>query len=262
MTVYNIIWYFFIYSFLGWCLEVCFCSIQTGSFVNRGFLNGPVCPIYGFGMLIAGSALIPVRDNLIALFFGGMVLASALELAGGWVLKKLFHTTWWDYSDEPFNIGGYICLKFSLAWGACFTFAIRVVHPAVAAFVRHFPRVPGVVLCAVFCVLIVIDIAATVASILRLEQALGRIAAVAARMREGSDAIAESLGDTAIAVDGRLDSYGPEFSARMDLMRAEMADNRHRAELRLLRAFPHMKNLRHSEALDVLRGWLQSKTDK
>ena len=85
---------------------------------------------------------------------------------------------------------------------------------------------------------------------------------VAARMREGSDAIAESLGDKAIAVDGRLDSYGPEFSARMDLLRAEMADSRHRAELRLLRAFPHMKNLRHSEALDVLREWIQSKNEK
>ena len=128
MTIYNILWYFFIYAFLGWCLEVCFCSIQTGSFVNRGFLNGPVCPIYGFGMLIAGSSLAPVRDNLILLFFGGMVLASALELVGGWALKKLFHTTWWDYSDEPLNIGGYICLKFSLAWGVCVTFAVRVLH--------------------------------------------------------------------------------------------------------------------------------------
>lgn len=195
MTIYNILWYFFIYAFLGWCLEVCFCSIQTGSFVNRGFLNGPVCPIYGFGMLIAGSSLAPVRDNLILLFFGGMVLASALELVGGWALKKLFHTTWWDYSDEPLNIGGYICLKFSLAWGVCVTFAVRVLHPAVAALVDHIPHVLGVVLCAVFCVLIVIDIAATVASILRLEKALGRISAVAARMREGSDAIAESLGD-------------------------------------------------------------------
>lgn len=186
MTIYNILWYFFIYAFLGWCLEVCFCSIQTGSFVNRGFLNGPVCPIYGFGMLIAGSSLAPVRDNLILLFFGGMVLASALELVGGWALKKLFHTTWWDYSDEPLNIGGYICLKFSLAWGVCVTFAVRVLHPAVAALVDHIPHVLGVVLCAVFCVLIVIDIAATVASILRLEKALGRISAVAARMREGS----------------------------------------------------------------------------
>lgn len=261
MTIYNILWYFFIYAFLGWCLEVCFCSIQTGSFVNRGFLNGPVCPIYGFGMLIAGSSLAPVRDNLILLFFGGMVLASALELVGGWALKKLFHTTWWDYSMSR-STPRYICLKFSLAWGVCVTFAVRVLHPGGRGARGPHPHVLGVVLCAVFCVLIVIDIAATVASILRLEKALGRISAVAARMREGSDAIAESLGDKAIAVDGRLDSYGPEFSARMDLLRAEMADSRHRAELRLLRAFPRMKNLRHSEALDVLREWIQSKNEK
>ena len=110
---------------LGWCLEVCFCTINTGQFVNRGFLNGPVCPIYGFGMVLVIVALTGFSGNLPALFLGGMVLTSAIELAGGWALKKLFHTSWWDYSDQPFNIGGYICLKFSLAWGLCVVVVMR-----------------------------------------------------------------------------------------------------------------------------------------
>ena len=119
MTFYDLLWYFTIYSFLGWCSEVIFATVTTGKFVNRGFLNGPVCPIYGFGMVLVLAILTPVQQSGLALFFGGMILASALELAGGWALKKIFHTTWWDYSDQPFNLGGYICLKFSLAWGVC-----------------------------------------------------------------------------------------------------------------------------------------------
>ena len=99
--LYDYLFYFVVYSFIGWCTEVCFCSVSTGKFVNRGFLNGPVCPIYGFGMVIVIYILTPVTENVFLLFFGSMILASALELVTGWALKKLFHTSWWDYSDKP-----------------------------------------------------------------------------------------------------------------------------------------------------------------
>lgn len=130
MTFYELLWYFSIYSFLGWCMEVVFCTVRTGKLVNRGFLNGPVCPIYGFGMVIVLAVLGRFSDNIALLFFGGMVLTSALELVGGWALKKFFHTTWWDYSEKPLNIGGYICLQFSLAWGVCVVLAVRFLHRA------------------------------------------------------------------------------------------------------------------------------------
>ena len=107
-SLYEIFWYFVIYAVLGWVVEVCFCSIKTGSFVNRGFLNGPVCPIYGFGMVAVLVCLWPLRNSMLVLYVGAVVLTSALELTTGWVLKKLFHTSWWDYSDMRFNLGGYI----------------------------------------------------------------------------------------------------------------------------------------------------------
>lgn len=135
-TIYELLCFFVIYSVLGWCLEVCFCTINTGQFVNRGFLNGPVCPIYGFGMVIVLVALTPLAHSLPVLFVGGALLTSALELAAGWILKKVFHTSWWDYSDVPFNLGGYICLKFSLAWGVAVVAVMKGVQPAVAALVR------------------------------------------------------------------------------------------------------------------------------
>ena len=102
---------FFIYSFLGWCVEVAFVAIVARKVENRGFLNGPVCPIYGCGMLGVLAALTPYRDNFILLFIGGFIICTAVELFGGWVLDKIFHMRWWDYTKNKFNIGGYVCLR-------------------------------------------------------------------------------------------------------------------------------------------------------
>ena len=123
--MYYLLWFFFIYAFLGWCTEVCFVALKTGTFVNRGFLNGPVCPIYGFGALVVLTALEPLRDHLLLLFLGSMALTSLLEYLTGLLLEKLFYQRWWDYSDEPFNVGGYICLRFSLIYVILLQIIIR-----------------------------------------------------------------------------------------------------------------------------------------
>ena len=135
-SLYQILAFFLIYSCLGWCLEVIYAAVSTGQLVNRGFLNGPVCPIYGFGMIIVLFTLSPLADNLLLLYIGGVILPSVLELAGGWALYKLYHTRWWDYSDFPFNIGGYICLEFSLLWGVGTVVVMKAVHPVIAGFVE------------------------------------------------------------------------------------------------------------------------------
>ena len=139
-SLYQILAFFLIYSCLGWCLEVIYAAVSTGQLVNRGFLNGPVCPIYGFGMIIVLFTLSPLADNLLLLYLGGVILPSVLELAGGWALYKLYHTRWWDYSDFPFNIGGYICLEFSLLWGVGTVVVMKAVHPVIAGFVEMVPR--------------------------------------------------------------------------------------------------------------------------
>lgn len=103
--LYLTLWIFFVYAFLGWCTEVGYAALRTGRFVNRGFLNGPVCPIYGFGVIIVLWVLEPLAEHILLLFLGSVVLTSALEWVTGLVLEKLFHQRWWDYSDEPFNVG-------------------------------------------------------------------------------------------------------------------------------------------------------------
>lgn len=145
-SLYHILAFFLIYSCLGWCVEVVYAAATTGQLVNRGFLNGPVCPIYGFGMILVLFFLTPLEDDLLLLYLGGVILPSALELVGGWALYKLYRTRWWDYTDKPFNIGGYVCLEFSLMWGVGAMVMVKVIHPTLAALVNIIPPLVGFVL--------------------------------------------------------------------------------------------------------------------
>lgn len=138
MTYYQICWYFLIYSFGGWALEVVYHAVACGKVINRGFLNGPVCPVYGFGVLsvfammntFQGSGY-QLNDGMIFLF--GVILATAVELIAGWLLDVCFHARWWDYSNKPLNFHGYICLEFSLIWGVAILLVVKVFQ----SFVEH-----------------------------------------------------------------------------------------------------------------------------
>ena len=114
---YHTIWNFFFYGFVGWCAEVAFAAVRQGKFVNRGFLNGPICPIYGIGVSLIIALLNGYKENLVLLYLASAVLVTLLEWVTGFLLEKLFHHRWWDYSEMPFNIGGYVCPLFSMIWG-------------------------------------------------------------------------------------------------------------------------------------------------
>lgn len=193
--MYQFLCIFFIYAFLGWCTEVSYAALQTGKFVNRGFLNGPVCPIYGFGVVIIIACLTPLKKNLFLLFLGSVVLTSLLELVTGFVLEKLFHQRWWDYSNDPFNLGGYICLKFSIAWGFACLFVVDILHPTVELFIALMPRTVGWVLLAIAAASMAVDLAATVSTIVKVNRKLARIDQLAAKIREASNEFGENLAD-------------------------------------------------------------------
>lgn len=139
-TFYEVVWIFLIYAFIGWCTEVSYATLDVGKFVNRGFLNGPYCPIYGIGVLVVVVILTPLKNSLLILFIGSFVLTSVLEYITGYVLEKVFHNKWWDYSDKPFNIKGYVCLKFSILWGLACSFIMLVIHPIVMGFIHIIPK--------------------------------------------------------------------------------------------------------------------------
>ena len=150
ISYYHILQYFLIYSFIGWCVEVIYQAVSKGVIVNRGFLNGPVCPIYGFGVLAVFAAVNTAeayaepgsgKAGFLLVFLCGAALTTSIELFGGWALDKIFHARWWDYSDKPFNFHGYICLEFSLLWGLGIVIIVEVIQPIIAS--MYMPAADG-----------------------------------------------------------------------------------------------------------------------
>ena len=138
--MYLLLWIFFVYAFLGWCTEVSFAALTSGRFVNRGFLNGPVCPIYGVGVVIVLFFLEPLRSNTFLLFLGSVLLTSLLEWLTGFVLEKIFHQRWWDYSGYFLNLNGRICAEGLLVFGLGGLAIVYVLAPILDNQVR---RIPG-----------------------------------------------------------------------------------------------------------------------
>lgn len=245
----KIIWLFFIYAFLGWCTEVIYAGVNRGIFVNRGFLNGPLCPIYGFGVITVLLCLLPLRENLLLLFAGSVVLTSFLELITGFIMEKLFHQRWWDYSDEPFNIGGYICLKFSLLWGLACVLIVDVIHRLITHLLVFVPDRFSMPFLVAFCTIFITDIAVTVATVAKLNQRLQQIDDVSRALRLVSVAIGTVAADGSIAVSEANDKIREDLKAKHEELIALV----HKEQKRLLHAFPNIQSRHHREVMEVIK---------
>lgn len=117
---------FFAYSFFGWVIEVSEKAIKQNKFINRGFLNGPVCPVYGIGMLLMTVCLKPLWDQFLLLFFGCVIIGTVLEYGTALLLEKVTHIRWWNYEEQPLNFQGRICLASSLLWGFAGAICVKI----------------------------------------------------------------------------------------------------------------------------------------
>ena len=133
---------FYFYCLCGWVWESCYVSACQRRWVNRGFLHGPLLPIYGSGAIIILFAVIPVAENLFLVWLFGMVAATALEYVTGAAMERIFKVRYWDYSGQKFNLNGHICLTRSIAWGFFSILLVRFVHPPIG---RLLARVPALV---------------------------------------------------------------------------------------------------------------------
>ena len=146
--------YFIIYSFIGWLMEVVLKSKDEHKFVNRGFLIGPICPIYGFGVLLIILLVGNSKSDLLAVFLKSILVCSVLEYFTSYFMEKLFHARWWDYSKNKYNINGRICLETMLPFGILSTIVIYVVHPLVIKFVSLFSNTLLIILTILFGILL------------------------------------------------------------------------------------------------------------
>lgn len=244
-SLFQIIAMFFIYAFLGWCAEVAFAAVGTGKFVNRGFLNGPICPIYGFGVVALVLLLFPLRDDIFLLFLASVAVTTLLELFTGWILEKVFHMKWWDYSNERFNIGGYICLEFSVLWGFGALLILKVVHPVIYGFISLIPHTLGLVLLVIFMIATVVDLICTVSAIMKLQKRLALITSLGSEMREFSD----KLGD---AISGRvIRTFDAAFETKeMYAELREMMDQHRKEE----KALAEKNKAEEQELWETIRG--------
>ena len=176
ITILTYVLYFFFYSAAGWLFESCYCSIGERKVINRGFLTGPMCPIYGTGTLVMEILLyVPFKDKPLFVFFLGMIFCDIVEYLTSYIMEKLFNARWWNYKNELFNLHGRICFKHTLFWGAGAVIFVRFIHPNVEKLFALIPDKTVIILVsAIFCVFIVDVIFAVIkaSDIHRLRQKL------------------------------------------------------------------------------------------
>lgn len=267
----QLLWYFYAYAFLGWCSEVAFAAVRKGQFVNRGFLNGPICPVYGVGLVAVIGVLAPVQNQLWLLYLGAVVLTTAIELVTGFAMEKLFHQRWWDYSRVPLNLGGYVCLPFSLIWGVACVVIVRWLHPLVQTGVELIPPMVGPLALALFSATLILDVCVTVAKVIKLDQKLRQIDELATALRLPSEELGKLISGGALAMKAESELTGDFLQHKGEQTREAFhtADEKARAELRiryveavhrlgledrrLLKAFPRLRSVRHPAALEAVR---------
>ena len=158
-TGYELLWLFFIYSFLGWVLETVTAAAKQKRFVNRGLINGPFCVLYGITAVVI-SVFLPELTG-IWLFLGSMILATVAEWVAGHLVERMYHERWWDYSAMRWNFDGYICLPVSVLWGVLGVLIMGWGNPLFTGLFRLFPTLLGNIIIWLLTVILAVDIAAT-----------------------------------------------------------------------------------------------------
>lgn len=253
-SLWDIALMFFIYSFMGWCLEVAFFGVTTGKFVNRGFLNGPLCPIYGVGGMMVILILLPLKKYVVLLYICSVLITSALELITGLALEKIYHVRWWDYSDRPFNFKGHICLSFSLAWGIACVFVMYVIHPPISSLVLNINDTAEIVIVCVLIAILVSDIIVTIATLKKLRLRLRAMHEIADKMHELSDGIGRHVFE---ATEHAVKKYD-ELKQREDIKELrerynKMTEETGALQKRIIKAFPTMRSKNHSAMISYIR---------
>lgn len=278
MPFFELYAYFIIYSFLGWVLESIFVSVSLGKWVNRGFISGPLCPIYGTGAVLVILLLTPVQGKAIWLYIGGVLIATVVEYLIAVLLEKIFHATWWDYSQMRFNIKGRICLIRSLEWGALTVIMMRNIQPPIQRFVDWIPRTIGEFIGVVLLIYLIADASITIMNIFRLKEKMARLEETRLALREKIQTsklfeakkevsdylerlpITEALGKLKEKIEerrGQIANVRGDEQLRWDFFLSEMKEKLERrerilkksslTERRIMKAFPGLRFKKYNE---------------
>ena len=251
------------YSIIGWCGEMVYCSIcQRKLCEKRGFLNGPVCPIYGHGALVVLLCLHGGCKNPLLTFLLGAVLTSLVEYITSFAMEKLFHMRWWDYSQYKFHLNGRVCLLNSTLFGLASVFLCHFANPPISAWLAGLlasgAAVPlSLILLAVY----LTDIVLSVRGAIQLGGRLARLHAIYGELSEKLESMTAEARQT---VHTKLEERGGELTARLEAVRQEaqqklraLYDRQSLFERRLLRSFPTMRSIHYPEAMKKWKEYLE-----
>lgn len=245
---------FTVYSFLGWLCESIFCSIPEGKFINRGFLNGPFCPVYGVGGIIVISVLTPFQHNLIALYIAGVLITSLVEYVTGFVLEKLFHTKYWDYSTHKFNLQGRVCLENSLLFGVMCIVGMLFIHPILMRLLGMIPEPALLFVSGVFMLYFTGDTIITVHTILQLNGKLNELQQILDEIRQRAAAAkTETIESLQAVFNSLLDDDTRAYLKMLYEKKDKIEADSRLLQRRILSAFPTMKSIRNNESLQRMK---------
>lgn len=166
---------FIVFSFLGWCLEVIYGVVTTKKFVNRGFLIGPLCPLYGLGCVLLYLLLSRYASDPIILAIASMLLCSILEYFASYILEKLFKTRWWDYSQEKYNINGRICLEMAVPFGLLGLGVVYLLFPGALYLLSQIDYTVVYIIAGCLVTLFAIDLFVSLGVVVKFTDTIGHI---------------------------------------------------------------------------------------
>ena len=256
------IWFLWlmIYSVIGWIYESTICSIGHRKLINRGFLNGPYCPIYGTGAVLILLVLGRIK-NPVLLFFAGAVLTCSLEYLTSWLMEKIFHARWWDYSKRKFNIAGRVCLIGAVVFGAFSVVLVLFLHPLVESWTSRLSDTALGWVCAVLFVGIVTDLVVTVKGLLGTHAVFAEYAVLlqqkkkelAEKFRLGAQEGRERIREAAELGMEEREKVRRVTEEERERFYAKLQMRLNAQQRRTIRNFPQLRLTRNNELLDGLR---------
>ena len=249
---------FYLYCVLGWCFESTVVSVEQRRWVNRGFLRGPMLPIYGFGAVILLHVSLPLQGHPVWSYLACMTAATVFEYIVGVVMEKIFKVKYWDYSKQRFQFQGYICLRSSLCWGFLGLILTGVIHPPINALVVGLPFIGLIIIDVLFSAAFVSDVVVSVRSALDLAKVLVELD----RLREQGAELRKQLSETALVeltnLSYKVEEAHGEFTEKMDEAKAQLAERMDEAREQLAAAREMTAEERRAQAAEA-REQLQAK---
>lgn len=246
---------FIAYSVIGWIYESTICSINEKKLINRGFLNGPLCPVYGCGALVVIFFLNNKTDDVFILFMSGAILTCIVEYLTSYILEKLFNAKWWDYSDKKFNLNGRICLLGAAVFGILTVLVIKFIHPFIYKIISDFSPITLYITSFIIFIILISDIIFTVYHLLLLNGRLAEIQAKISDYKEEQKLLGEKAKKT-------FSQWLETHYYSIEKIKYQIGKIQKLQYKRIFKAFPKLNYTKNKEAFEHIKEKLLNKRKK